>query len=78
MDRNAKLWSVPKGPTASEQRFKRNEVMQNESGGPAAVRFACKGEIDRLCLGEEHVGQCLRKHKDQLSAGCQTSMGQGH
>jgi hypothetical protein len=80
MDRNVKLWSVPKAPVArvSEQSSKDDEETQKGAGHRGAVRSACKAEIDKLCLGEEHVGQCLRKHKDELSAGCQASMGQGH
>jgi WD40 repeat protein len=80
MDRNVKLWNVPKEPTArvSEQSSKDNEETRGETSHRGGVRSACKPEISKLCLGEEHVGQCLRKHKDELSVACQSAMGQGH
>ena len=41
---------------------------------------ACAGDIKTYCAGvsqgEGRIAQCLRAHKDQLSAGCQRGMGQ--
>ena len=50
-------------------------------GGPgdfAKVREACHEDVDRLCKdvksGEGRIRECLRAHRDELSAGCQAAI----
>ena len=43
--------------------------------GPEAVRAACSAEIDKLCPGEDRIGQCLRKHESDLSERCKAGLG---
>jgi hypothetical protein len=45
------------------------------SKGREALRAACQGEIEKLCAGEDRIGQCLRRHPDELSAGCKAVLG---
>ncbi len=80
MDRNVKLWNVPKEPSAqvSEQSSKDKEEPREASGQGAAVRSACQTEIAKLCPGVEHAGRCLRKHEEELSVACRSAMGRGH
>lgn len=42
--------------------------------GGGVVRSSCKLEIERLCFGEARPGQCLRSHKDELSATCKAAI----
>jgi hypothetical protein len=44
-------------------------------GGRDAVRAGCGPEIEKLCAGDDRVGQCLRKHMDELSERCKGSLG---
>jgi len=34
-------------------------------------------ESEKLCVGEERVGRCLRAHMNQLSADCKAALGSG-
>jgi len=45
------------------------------SKGREAIRAACQTEIEKLCVGEDRIGQCLRRHPDELSAGCKAVLG---
>jgi hypothetical protein len=45
------------------------------SQGRDAVRAACTAEIEKLCAGNDRIGQCLRKHQDELSEGCKAGLG---
>jgi hypothetical protein len=72
MDRTVKLWGTPKlalspaSPTVQGGR---------EGGGSrSGVRDACRAESERLCAGDERVGQCLRAQMDKLSAGCKAAL----
>ncbi len=60
-----------------QQSSKGNEETLEGASHGAGVRSACQAEIAKLCPGEEHVGHCLRKHKDELSVTCRAAMGQG-
>lgn len=48
------------------------------SGRGAAVREACKADIETLCKGVEMGGgkvrECLRNNKDKLSEGCKSAI----
>jgi hypothetical protein len=44
------------------------------SRGGGNVRSACNTEIGKLCAGEDHPGQCLRKHPDELSDSCRQAL----
>jgi hypothetical protein len=48
---------------------------RSSSQGREAVRAACNAEIEKLCAGEDRIGQCLRKHPDELSEGCKAGLG---
>lgn len=43
--------------------------------GREAVRAACSAEVDKLCPGEDRIGQCLRKHESDLSEKCKAGLG---
>lgn len=43
--------------------------------GLEAVRAACSADIDKLCPGEDRIGQCLRKHESELSEKCKAGLG---
>jgi hypothetical protein len=43
--------------------------------GREAVRAACSAEIEKLCPGEDRIGQCLRKHESELSDKCKAGLG---
>ena len=51
---------------------------EGESGDFAKVREACHQDVERLCKdvkpGDGRTRECLRAHKDELSAGCQTAI----
>jgi hypothetical protein len=44
----------------------------------AGVRAACQAELQTLCAGVQPGGgrimQCLKQHKDQVSAGCKSAI----
>jgi Cysteine rich repeat len=44
----------------------------------AKVREACHDDVERLCKdvkpGDGRLRECLRAHKDELSAGCQAAI----
>ena len=48
------------------------------AGDFAKVREACHDDVERLCKdvkpGDGRLRECLRAHKDELSAGCQTAI----
>jgi hypothetical protein len=48
------------------------------SGRGAAVRAACKADIETLCKGVEAGGgkirRCLRDNRDKLSEGCKSAI----
>lgn len=44
-------------------------------GGRDAIQAACATEIAKLCAGDDRIGQCLRKHQDELSEGCKAGLG---
>ncbi len=48
------------------------------SGNFAKVREACHDDAERLCKdvkpGEGRIRECLRTHRDELSAGCQAAI----
>lgn len=47
-------------------------------GGMAATRAACQADLTTLCAGVQPGGgrimQCLKAHKDQISAGCKSAI----
>ena len=43
--------------------------------GREAVRAACSAEVEKLCPGEDRVGQCLREHESELSDKCKAGLG---
>jgi len=71
MDRTVRLWETPQlahspaSPTSQG------------GGGGSGVRAACRAESEKLCAGEERIGQCLRAQMDQLSADCKAALGSG-
>jgi hypothetical protein len=48
------------------------------AGDFAKVREACRDDVQRLCKdvkpGDWRIRECLRAHRDELSAGCQTAV----
>jgi hypothetical protein len=46
-----------------------------QGGGREAIRAACGPDIDKLCAGEDRIGQCLRTHMDELSEACKAGLG---
>ena len=42
--------------------------------GGGVIRSSCQPEIEKLCSGEARAGQCLRNHKDELSATCKAAL----
>jgi hypothetical protein len=48
------------------------------AGDFTKVREACHEDIERLCKevkpGDGRIRECLRAHRDELSAGCQTAI----
>ena len=42
--------------------------------GRAIISASCQPEIEKLCSGEARLGQCLRRHKDELSATCNAAL----
>jgi hypothetical protein len=45
-----------------------------KESGRDSVRAACGAEIEKLCAGEDRIGQCLRKHQDELSDKCRAGL----
>lgn len=47
-------------------------------GGKAAMRAACQADLTKLCPGVQPGGgrikQCLKTHKDELSASCKSAI----
>ena len=45
-----------------------------------AVKDACKADVDQFCKDFEKgkVGDCLKQHKDELSADCKAARGKMH
>lgn len=57
-----------------------SEAASPESGNP--VNAACKQDIQTLCgdvkPGEGRVKECIKSHRDQVSAGCKAAIKANH
>jgi hypothetical protein len=41
-----------------------------------AIRAACEAEIKKFCVGDQRIGQCLRKNQTELSDACKVALGE--
>jgi WD40 repeat protein len=73
MDRTVRLWDTPKLANSPAS----PPSQDGGGGGGGGVRAACRAESEKLCAGEERLGQCLRRQMDQLSVGCKAALGSG-